>query len=165
MKIRIWGCRGSIPTPGQNTVRYGGNTTCVEINDSNNIIIVDAGTGIRRLGEDLINRQINDINLIISHSHWDHIQGFPFFAPIYSDKTNINIYGSSSGSYKRFEDIFKQQMTYEYFPISFLELEANIKFHNIDETLQIGNLNISTIKNNHPIQTNGFKFKYNNENY
>src|SRR5579864_4979067 len=94
--LRFWGVRGSIPTPGPGTVRYGGNTSCVEVRADGQIIILDAGTGIRPLGLDLA-REFNgngiEITLLITHTHWDHIQGFPFFLPAYEEKNTIRVLG------------------------------------------------------------------------
>ena len=83
IQIDFWGVRGSVPSPGPNTIRYGGNTSCVSITIDNKILILDAGTGIRKLGSNIIDNKDMDIFVIITHTHWDHIQGFPFFTPIY----------------------------------------------------------------------------------
>src|SRR6266498_3310761 len=97
MHIRFWGTRGSIPTPGPNTVRYGGNTACVEVRDSTGaLLVLDAGTGLRELGIALMNgggRRPFDVDLLISHLHWDHIQGIPFFRPAYDPHTTLRLYG------------------------------------------------------------------------
>ena len=94
--IKFWGVRGSIPTPGRDTVRYGGNTTCVEVRIGEDIIILDAGTGLRLLGQSLLTEfkhQPLSLTLLISHTHWDHIQGLPFFAPIYDARCRLRILG------------------------------------------------------------------------
>lgn len=92
MKVRFWGTRGSIATPGQSTMRYGGNTSCVEVRCGNDILVFDAGTGIRDLGNQLLKEfptQPLTVHVFISHTHWDHIQGFPFFLPAYQPKNTI----------------------------------------------------------------------------
>src|SRR4051812_5290255 len=94
--VKFWGTRGSIPTPGYRTARYGGNTPCVEIRTSTTLIVCDAGSGLRELGMDLLRRFEKEpitVHLMLSHSHWDHIQGFPFFPPAYLPSTTIHIYG------------------------------------------------------------------------
>ena len=94
MKIRFWGTRGSIPTPGQRTVRYGGNTACVEVRDASNaLLILDAGTGLRELGLTLVDAGPLTVDLLLSHLHWDHIQGIPFFRPAYDPNSTLRIHG------------------------------------------------------------------------
>jgi phosphoribosyl 1,2-cyclic phosphodiesterase len=95
MKIKIWGCRGSLSTPGITTLRYGGNTTCVEVRSKEgDVIVVDAGSGLRNLGKVLVKEEnITDIHMLITHSHWDHLVGFPFFAPAWFDRYKITICG------------------------------------------------------------------------
>jgi len=158
MKIKFWGSRGSIPVPDSRMMKYSGNTTCVEIVFDNKVFIIDAGTGIRKLGEDLIKRNISDIDIFITHTHWDHIQGFPFFKPIYEEGTNINIFGCSS-SYKHLKTIFSKQMSYEYFPVRFSDLKSEINFSEIcDKQYDL----IKIIRTNHPIPTLGYKIEKDN---
>ncbi len=162
MKIKFWGCRGSIPVPDGRMIKYGGNTTCVEINLGKNILIIDAGTGIRKLGEDLIKRKVYDMDIFITHSHWDHIQGFPFFKPIYSKKSNINIFGSTN-SYRQIKDILSKQMSYEFFPVRFSELKSKINFIELHEgSTEINDYVIKIIQTNHPINTFGIRIEKNN---
>ncbi len=93
MKIRVWGSRGSIPVSGKEYLKYGGDTTCIEIRTkSGDVIIVDAGTGIRRLGNQLADEQCYDLNFIFTHAHWDHLMGFPFFKPLFFKKFNIQMH-------------------------------------------------------------------------
>ena len=94
MKIRFWGTRGSIPTPGQRTVRYGGNTACVEVRDlAGHLLVLDAGTGLRELGLNLNGTSPLTVDLLLSHLHWDHIQGIPFFRPAFDPKSTLRLYG------------------------------------------------------------------------
>ena len=108
MKLRFWGVRGSIPTPGESTIRYGGDTTCLEIKAGEALIILDAGSGIRRLGLDLLARTTDQPisgHIFITHTHWDHIQGFPFFTPAFIKENRFVIHGSHTDN-KHLHQIF-----------------------------------------------------------
>lgn len=160
MKITFWGCRGSIPVPDSRMIRYGGNTTCVEVSTEQRTLIIDAGSGIRKLGEHLTRKKVDDLDVFITHSHWDHIQGFPFFTPIYSPKTRINIIGCTN-SYKQLKSVLAHQMSYEYFPISFLDLKSTITFTDACNYSFTGkDYTIRFIQTNHPIFTLGVRLEH-----
>jgi phosphoribosyl 1,2-cyclic phosphodiesterase len=137
--VTFWGTRGSISTPGRITEKYGGNTPCVSVRYQDIHIIFDAGTGIRNLGLELIEefkKEGNSIplHLFLSHTHWDHIQGFPFFEPSYEKDTKLTIYGSPHK--ERFLDsILEGQMDSDYFPVSMSEIEADISIKEISENI------------------------------
>lgn len=153
MDIQFRGVRGSIPSPGPDTSQFGGNTPCIEIRAENEpLIILDAGTGIRKLGLDVVkDPSVNEIHLFFSHTHWDHIQGLPFFTPLFIPKYTINMYGPIHYS-KNLEQILSQQMEYTYFPVRVQELAANISFNDIGETeMNVGNFTIRTKYVNHPV--------------
>lgn len=159
MKLRFWGTRGSIPSPGINTIKFGGNTTCVElILDDKSVVVFDAGTGIRKLGNSIIQNGLNGvIHLFLTHSHWDHIQGFPFFLPAYNERVKIKIFGCPP-AYNKLREILTNQMESSYFPINFHDLKATISFQEIDEIEhRIGNAKLFFIRNNHPGAAYGFK--------
>ncbi len=164
LKLRFWGTRGSIPSPGPETVKYGGNTTCVELllNDGT-LILFDAGTGIRNFGTEYLKSNGNHhINLFLTHSHWDHIQGFPFFKPAYQDNVKIDIYGCPP-TYNKLRDILTNQMESRFFPVNFDELKSQIEFKPINEgSHPIGSATFSFIQNNHPGTAYGFKVTENN---
>ena len=152
MKVTCWGTRGSIATPGPETARYGGNTTCVEVLlDNGNCLVFDAGTGIRKLGNALIARGLPvDISLFLTHAHWDHIQGFPFFTPAYVSGNRLQIYGYYQGA-EHIEDILVDQMESIHFPVNFNAMQADITFHNITtRTCNIDGVTISCADINHP---------------
>ncbi len=151
MRIKFYGVRGSIASPGEDTVRYGGNTACVcvETNDSS-LIVFDAGTGIKKLGEELIEtpRDI-EINLLFSHYHWDHIQGFPFFLPAYQKDQVINLFAAHLRDVNVHSVL--TQMTDPHFPVPSDKLEAIVNLLSSNENqLEIGTNKISTKMTNHP---------------
>ncbi|MEP7142051.1 MAG: MBL fold metallo-hydrolase [Ferruginibacter sp.] len=133
MRVKFYGVRGSLPVSGKEFEQYGGNTTCLRIlrEKANRIVIIDAGTGIRNLGKDIMNSGINQkvINILFSHFHWDHIQGFPFFAPAYNSnqKIGILIMGKQRKS-KNPKEIFSLQMQKEYFPVGLDTMSAQFEF-------------------------------------
>ncbi|MEI7728881.1 MAG: MBL fold metallo-hydrolase [Verrucomicrobiota bacterium] len=129
MRIKIWGCRGSLPVSGPKVDRYGGNTTCVEVRDrGRNRIILDAGTGVRNLGKHLLREKgPHKITFLFSHAHWDHLQGFPFFGPAYSPDFEIAICGGPA-TQQSIRQFLAHQMEPPYFPIAFAQLKANIRY-------------------------------------
>ena len=127
--VTFWGVRGSIPTPGHATQRYGGNTACIEVLAGEELFILDGGSGLRSLGQDIVHRQGHPsikAHLLFSHSHWDHIQGFPFFIPAYSGDSVMKIYGTNADDRKIFE-LLHGQMQDRYFPVQFSDLGSHIQ--------------------------------------
>jgi len=162
MKIKFWGTRGSTPVPGKDTIIYGGNTTCLEMDlMSGKKIIIDAGTGIRSLGNELESHKVSiDIYLLITHIHWDHIFGFPFFSPIYQSSTKIKVDGYNL-CMKGLRYSFDNKMGDGFWPIKFEELSADIQFINKLENgyLEIDGVIIDTIPLHHPQGGLGFRFR------
>lgn len=159
MIIRCFGARGSIPVSGQEYVRYGGDSTCFEIrNQDNDIIIIDAGSGIRRLGKKLLSEERFEYSMFLTHSHWDHILGFPFFKPIYDLRTNITIRGcpQTQGNAQK---LLTRAMSTPFFPVPFSELKANFSFED-DCVLSyhVGPVEVWPIRLNHPNGGQGYKF-------
>jgi phosphoribosyl 1,2-cyclic phosphodiesterase len=164
MLFKFYGTRGSVPVSNPEVKKYGGNTTCLYVEaSSEDIIIIDAGAGIRELGQELIKQHRTKLNLVFSHYHWDHIQGFPFFAPIYSKETQLHIYGPAEEVSA--DKALSYQMIMPYFPTDLSKIPAKLSFHKLDRALSIGSINISTIVNNHPNHTRGFKFVENNKSF
>lgn len=163
MEIHFWGTRGSIATPGPDTVRYGGNTTCVEIRDGDDFILIDAGTGIREAGNFILKERgmKNDIPLLITHTHWDHIQGFPFFVPAFIPGNTIDLMGPKTHE-QPFEKIMRSQMQYSYFPVNFSQLGAKITAKMLDEaSFEVAGFKVTPKYVNHPIRTLGYRFEKN----
>jgi len=168
MKIKFWGVRGSIPCPGSSTMKYGGNTPCIELrfSGSDRLIIIDAGTGIRELGNyimvhDLPNGSIN-AEIFLTHTHWDHIQGFPFFAPIYLPKTKLKVYGPATYEDEPLENVVCGQLSYRYFPVRNAEIISEIEYIDLkEEHFDLGDgIMLTTKYLNHPLQCLGYCFKY-----
>ena len=159
MHVRFWGTRGSIPTPGQRTATYGGNTSCVEIraNDGTTLVL-DCGTGIRLLGLDLLRRPgPHRIHLLIGHTHWDHIQGFPFFTPAFMPGTELNIYGSAAFQ-RSLEESLSGQMQYSYFPVKLHDLASRIHYTELEEGFfRIGEVLVETQYLNHTAPTIAYR--------
>lgn len=158
MKIRFWGTRGSIPTPGHKTLKYGGNTSCVEVDlGGDYIIIFDAGSGIRELGNYLLstNERIKG-HIFLTHFHWDHIQGLPFFAPAYLPENQFTIYGCEQQEAK-LGRVLSDQMDSVYFPVPLRRFGAGIQFHPMDEgNYSIESFRLRTLYLNHPSNTLGY---------
>jgi phosphoribosyl 1,2-cyclic phosphodiesterase len=130
--VRFWGVRGSIACPGPHTVRYGGNTSCVEMLVGGQRIIFDGGTGLRELGVSLLAEMPLEANLFFTHSHWDHIQGFPFFVPAFVKGNRFNIYGAIAPNGSTIEQRLNDQMLHPNFPVPLQIMGADLKFRDIE---------------------------------
>jgi phosphoribosyl 1,2-cyclic phosphodiesterase len=160
--VKFWGTRGSIPTPGDRTRKYGGNTACVEIRCGSHLFICDAGSGIRELGADLLARGSGSLvgHFFFSHAHWDHIQGFPFFVPADRPGNRFLIYGARQGD-DRFYQLLSGQMKSDYFPIGFGALRAEIVADHLDDgRKEIGEVLVETFPLNHPGGCLGYTFSH-----
>jgi CheY-like chemotaxis protein/ribonuclease BN (tRNA processing enzyme) len=158
---RFWGTRGSIPVSGPRFVRHGGNTTCMELQYGEERIIFDAGSGIRDLGMSIMadGQGPRKLHLFITHTHWDHIQGFPFFVPAYVPGFDITVYGSSSLD-KDLKSIFQGQLDRSYFPVQMEDMQANLNFKLLsDAPIHLGDLKITWDYTMHPSATVGFKIE------
>jgi phosphoribosyl 1,2-cyclic phosphodiesterase len=151
--LKFWGVRGSIATPGPTTVHYGGNTTCIEVRVGSQIIILDAGTGLRLLGRQLVaefGSQPLDLTLLLTHTHWDHIQGLPFFQPVYKSQHRLHILGYE-GARHGLEEVLASQMESPYFPIGLGEVPANVLIEELKELrFNVGSVPVQACYAYHP---------------
>ncbi len=170
MKVKFWGVRGTVPCPGPTTVKYGGNSACIElrVGKENRIIVIDAGSGIRDLGNNLVGNDLQngplEIMLFLTHTHWDHIMGFPFFTPIYIPGTRMKVYGPVTFEDDPLVDVVGGQMKYRYFPVNVGELVSEIDYIRLTENPAIdlgGGLLLKTKMLNHSIMVLGYRFEYN----
>ena len=160
MRLRFWGTRGSLPKPGPSTMRYGGNTPCVEVRTADGqLVILDCGTGAQGLGQALLASGGGPVrgHLLITHMHWDHIQGLPFFAPLFAPGNEWDIYGPGSPG-QPLQALLEGQMAYPYFPIALQQFGATIRYHTlVERAFQIGDLCIIPRYLNHPALTLGYR--------
>lgn len=156
MRVRFWGVRGSLPIPGARTERYGGNTSCVEITSAAGTrIIIDGGTGIRRLGKDMMRAEFDagqgQAHILVSHTHWDHIQGLPFFAPFYREGNRLFVYARQRDD-QNLRSVFASQADAPFFPVSFDRTRASVAFRELHDgaRFEIEDVSVSTARLNHP---------------
>ncbi|MEZ5490726.1 MAG: MBL fold metallo-hydrolase [Gammaproteobacteria bacterium] len=165
MKVRLWGVRGSIPSPGRGTVEFGGNTTCIEVRtDAGHLIILDAGTGIFPLAQSLLSNLPIRASLFITHTHWDHIQGLPFFTPLFIPGNQLSVYGPQDIiTGQGIEQAMDTQMQYSYFPVREAELKAALEYRTVQVGLPItvGDARVTGTILNHPVVNFGYRIDCN----
>ena len=168
MLIKFWGVHGSLPRPGTSTLKFGGNTPCVEIRSGHTLLILDAGSGIRELGEDILRRQKSGVlpprnlkgYILISHLHWDHVQGFPFFSPAYQSGNEFHIY-CGKGLHYTIETLMRCQMSEPNFPVRFEDMAAKIVCHEVTDgaSILLDNLRILVRELSHPGGCYGYRIE------
>ena len=156
MQITFWGVRGSIPTPGPDTVEIGGNTSCVEVRAGKSLLVFDGGTGLRMLGKKLVQEMPLTAHIFFSHVHWDHIQGFPFFDPAFVKGNTIHLYGGNNVS-RTLEETLAGQMDHPSFPVHLTDMGAKMTFNDLEEGQELeiddgvgGVVKVRTARGNHP---------------
>jgi phosphoribosyl 1,2-cyclic phosphodiesterase len=162
VRAQIWGCRGSLATPGRETVRYGGNTSCVELRAGDGtLIVLDAGTGIRPLGRALAVEAPATIHLLLTHLHLDHIEGFPFFAPVWRPETELHVWGPPS-PVRSLEERIARYVSPPLFPRQLADVPARLRFHDVpDEEWAIGGVSVLAHLISHPGPTVGYRLSEN----
>jgi phosphoribosyl 1,2-cyclic phosphodiesterase len=159
---RFWGTRGSIAAPGSGTTHFGGNTSCVELTTpSGGIVVLDCGTGARSLGNRLLDHASGPVSatILLTHTHWDHIQGFPFFAPLFQPDNHFKVYGPE-GAHLSLRDVLAGQMEHHYFPVELDQLAARISYQDLCEgTYEIDGLRVHAQQMNHPSPTLGYRIE------
>ncbi|NER81472.1 MAG: MBL fold metallo-hydrolase [Leptolyngbya sp. SIO1D8] len=160
--IRFWGVRGSIACPGPQTVRYGGNTSCLEMRVGGKLLIFDGGTGLRVLGLKLLSEMPLDAAMFFTHSHWDHIQGFPFFVPAFVPGNKFQIYGAVAPNGSTIEQRLNDQMLHPNFPVPLQVMGADLKFCDIEvgETVELGDIKVENALLNHPGEAVGYRVSW-----
>ncbi|MBN8645154.1 MAG: response regulator, partial [Planctomycetes bacterium] len=154
---RLWGTRGSIPVPGHKVARHGGNTSCLEVRSGDDLVVIDAGTGIRELGIEIAKGGPRHIPILIGHTHWDHIQGFPFFAPAYIPGFSLTLYGAS-GFRKDLRSVFQGQLDRDYFPVELKDMSASLDFKAFESNpIKFGSISVAWDFTNHPGATVCFR--------
>jgi phosphoribosyl 1,2-cyclic phosphodiesterase len=161
--VEFWGVRGSIASPGAETVRYGGNTSCVEMRVGGQRLIFDGGTGLRVLGKSLLKQMPVEAHLFFSHSHWDHIQGFPFFVPAFAKGNCFHIYGAIAPNGATMKQRLSDQMNHPNFPVPIQVMQSDLKFHDLfpGEVMTLGEVTIETGPLNHPNTAMGYRISWN----
>jgi phosphoribosyl 1,2-cyclic phosphodiesterase len=161
MQITFRGVRGSYPVAAQHSLRYGGNTPCIEVWAGETCLIIDAGTGIRSLGKDLVKRDQREIHLLISHTHWDHVQGFPHFDPQHNQNAHIRIYALPHED-RSLGDVFRAQQQAPFYPVTLADVESRIEFIELQDgqSFTIGEAQVSCHRLNHPSVTGGYRIEH-----
>ncbi len=168
IRLTFWGVRGSIPVPGPTTVKYGGNTSCLELRfgKEDRLIIIDLGSGVRLLADLIMKKDLPrgpiKTSIFLTHTHTDHIMGFPFFTPLFIPGTHLDIYGPVTYEEDTLKNIVGEQLRYRYFPVRLDELRAEINYFSLKEGRQDlgGGLTVTTKYLNHPITVLGYKFEF-----
>ncbi|GAB4113234.1 MAG: MBL fold metallo-hydrolase [Sandaracinaceae bacterium] len=163
LSVRFWGVRGSIASPGRDMLGVGGNTSCVEVRYGDDVLILDAGTGIRALGDQLLRERVGHVSVLLSHLHWDHIQGLPFFLPAWLPSSRLDVIGAASTSSPHIglKESLSMQMQPPHFPVRLSDMGALLGFRQIEsgQELTIGEVKVTARRLNHPGGVTGYRIE------
>ncbi len=163
LSVKFWGVRGSIACPSPNHIRYGGNTSCLEVNASGRRLVLDAGTGIRGLGQTFLEDDVNQIHLLLTHTHWDHINGFPFFVPAYDPSRNLHIMAGHLRGGDGIQNVLAAQMDNPMFPVPLSAMQAKMRFEDFDAGMEFNiydDVHVRTCALNHPNGATGYRIEH-----
>ncbi|MGD1849218.1 MAG: MBL fold metallo-hydrolase [Cyanophyceae cyanobacterium] len=160
--IRFWGVRGRVPCPGDETVRYGGNTPCIEMQVGEQRLVFDGGTGLRVLGQSMLREMPVEAHLFFTHAHWDHTQGFPFFVPAFVKGNRFHIYGAPSSNGTTIKKRLHDQMLHPNFPVPLQVMGADLQFHDLraTETINIGDVTVENDRLHYPGEALGYRVSW-----
>ena len=161
--VKFWGVRGSIATPSRRHVEFGGNTSCVEVIAGDEVFILDCGTGVRNLGKELLKRGVETANILLSHTHWDHINGFPFFRPAYLDKCTFHLWAGNLMDDGGMQKVMAGQMMQPMFPVPMAAMRSTIEFHDFragEEVNLSKKTKIKTVLLNHPNGATAYRLEF-----
>ncbi|MCG8509894.1 MAG: MBL fold metallo-hydrolase [Rhodospirillales bacterium] len=161
--VKFWGVRGSIAVPSPQHVRYGGNTSCVQVFVGDRCFVLDAGTGIRSLGAEFLKNDVREVNLLLTHTHWDHINGFPFFTPAYSPNNRVHIRAGHLAGKSTIREVLSNQMDHPMFPVPLEAMQANMIMEDFtagDDFNLYPDVRIRTTPLNHPNNATAYRIEY-----
>lgn len=163
LSVKFWGVRGSIACPSANHIKYGGNTSCIEVTASGHRLILDAGTGIRGLGQTYMNDDVSHIHILLTHTHWDHINGFPFFVPAYDPRRSVHIMAGHLRGAEGIQNVLAAQMDNPMFPVPLSAMQAKMRFEDFEAGMSFDvydDVHVRTAPLNHPNGATGFRIEH-----
>ncbi|MCW8916346.1 MAG: MBL fold metallo-hydrolase [Magnetovibrio sp.] len=163
LKVKFWGVRGSIACPSADHIRYGGNTSCLEIKVGDRRLVMDAGTGVRGLGKTFLEDDISQIHLLLTHTHWDHINGFPFFVPAYDPRRSIHIMAGHLRGGDGIQNVLAAQMDNPMFPVPLSAMQAKMRFEDFEAGMSFNiydDVHVRTCALNHPNGATGYRIEH-----
>jgi len=163
LSVKFWGVRGSIACPSANHIKYGGNTSCIEINANGHRLVLDAGTGIRGLGKTYLKDDVSHIHILLTHTHWDHINGFPFFVPAYDPRRSVHIMAGHLHGAEGIQNVLAAQMDNPMFPVPLSAMQAKMQFQDFEAGVSFNifeDVLVRTAALNHPNGATGYRIEH-----